>query len=197
MPPRPTMVDLVDRIRSVTAAGETDEFQGQTFWSDDQLQAELDREKTLVYAERLVPVIRKIDSQLSYKIQKFTLPDGRWLEPVFSIRDVDGVEITVPTYTVEYSDGAGQVTFSAEPTTDTLYIDLITFDWNGAAAEIWKQKAAHRFDFIRVKGGDHQFDFEAEYKHCLARADFHASKRILTYQRRQGRFVVGSNQWTL
>jgi hypothetical protein len=192
MPVRPSMVELVSRLRSSTGAATDDEFHGVTYWSDEQLQTELDLVKTPLWAGKLVAVPRKIDGSTIYSNQVFQIPRGYWLEDDFTIRDENGNEITTPTYSVTHNELMGFVTFTSDPGSGQLYIDAYLYDWNAAAASVWGQKADHRFDYINIKAGDHKFDARQEYEHCVDRAAWHAARKVKSFRRNPGRFVPES-----
>ncbi len=73
----------------------------------------------------------------------------------------------------------GFVQFASSYGQGYLFIDLILYDWHVAAAEVWDKKASHRFAYINVKAGDHKFDAEQEYTHCVQQRDYHRSKRSM------------------
>lgn len=184
---RTTMAGLISRLRSVTGASPDDEFQGETYWSDDQLEAELDMVCLPVTKCRLEPTT---DSPVT--VFRFGSPRGYWIESLFVVKDASGNIIDANTYTVQPVERGGLVTFNAPVTKTGLTINYTVYDWNAAAAAIWEQKAAHRFDYINFKSGDHKFDARAEYETCVQRAQWHASRKIKAFSVPRRGFVAAA-----
>jgi hypothetical protein len=196
MPIRESMTGLVSRLRSITGAALDDEFHGVTYWSDEQLEAELDKVRYPAYALKLTKIERKIDGSCDYSNQTFNLLRGYWVEDLYTIRDTSGNEVSSPLYTVAINEQRGQVTFESNPGSGCLTIDLYVYDWNAAAAAVWEQKAAHRFDYLDVKAGDHKINHSDEYKNCVNRARWHSDRKAKSFQRTPARFIPDSrNRW--
>lgn len=190
MTARTSMQALVTRFRSVTSAARDDEFNGITYWSDDQLELELDQYRVSVWAASLLPIPRQVDGSTVYLQFAFKVPRGYWLENAFSVRDTAGNLLTTPVYTVEINDLGGLVTFASDVGSVSLTIDYTAYDWNASAASVWEQKAAHRFDYIDVKTADHRFDASAEYRHCVERAKWHAARKVKGFNRPLAGFTL-------
>lgn len=187
MAARESMRLLIDRLRSVTAADPNEEYNGIRFWSDTQLQAELDKYRQDLTA-RLQAVPAKENGVTVYKQYAFSLPRGFWVEDAFVIQDADGF-VVGSAYGVEIQHDRGIVTFAQDVGPRTLTITFSAFDWNAAAADVWEQKAAHRYDYITVKVGDSRFDANQEYQHCLQRMQWHRARRVKAFSRGRRGFV--------
>ena len=100
---RSTMTDLIALMRSWAQVGSADySLAGVTYWSDDQLQAVLDRHRTYVRREEL-ECIPELTGGTSYyydffsKYRHFELTDGG--TAVFLVEDstVSYTHLTLPT----------------------------------------------------------------------------------------------------
>jgi len=150
---RTTMADLLLRLRGLTQSGTADyAVSGTTYWTDDQLQDVLDRNRMDVIDERLQP---HSETNSGGTVVYYLYQSGyRNLEAtdggtaVFYMRDSSGSRAGTANYAVDYN--AGRVVFNVDTAGTVFYLTARTFDLNAAAAEVWDQKAssvAERFDF--------------------------------------------------
>lgn len=187
---RPEMQKLVSRLRSVTGAAVDDDFHGVTYWTDDQLQEALDAHKYEVWSAPLTPIIRKVDGGSVVLQAAFEIRRGFWVANTFTIRDGAGNEVFNSAFTVETNQEHGTVTFESDIGTTPYFIDFTVVDWNGAAAQVWDEKAAHRYHFVTLKAADYRFEAEAEYKHCVERAAWHRQRRVKSFHVPRRGFVL-------
>lgn len=191
MAARDSMKLLVDRLRSVTGAATDDEFGGITYWTDDQLEAELDKHRYDARVPLTVTEYRQ-DGRVTYRYT-FSIPRGFWTENKYTVRDDNGREVGT-AYTVEVNSERGTVLFAEDIGNRRLFIDLSLIDWNAAAADVWEQKAAHRYDLITVKAGDTRFDAAQERDFCVARAAWHRARRVKGFNRVKLGFVPAAHR---
>ena len=182
MPLRSSMAALVGRLRQMTFAATDDEFGGETFWSDEQLQEVLDRAgRTFVRGAKLTARSYKLAGETQYNEQFFSVkPQSAVIEENAVVRDSDGNEIE--DVTIDY--GLKVVIFGTNPSSSSqYYIDLYLYDLNAAAAEVWETKAAHRFDWVNMRGGNHKFDFNQTPEFCVARSKHYRQRIIKSWTR--------------
>lgn len=171
MAERATMAELITELRALTDAGADDhQIGGVTFWSDQQLQDVLDRNRTTIRREALQP-----DGEYNA---------GAWLYydyPIpaelgaieragtgggFALRDASGND--APAHTINYA--AGVITFDDDTGGDVYYLDCRGYDMNAAAAAVWEQKAGFVAASVDWKADNHAISASQEHDHCMERA---------------------------
>lgn len=175
------MASVITKVRALCYAGTADyTVYGVNYWSDDQVQAVLDRYRAAYKRLQLTPMEDYIDGAYSYT--EYPLPAE--LENVegtasgWALRTVDGG--TVPSYTANLD--AGVITFDASTGGTAYYLDCRNYDINRAAAEIWRQKAAHTAEWFDVKTDNHDLKRSQAAAHCL--------KMAAEFERRAGPISV-------
>jgi len=153
MAARAGMAELITQVRQLAAVGTADyAVGGATYWTDDQLQAHLDRTRTEIWEEGLA-VVPQVNSGGTTVYLEYRMPFG-WLEQttggtsVFYLSEAGGARIGTASYTADYTNG--RVTFSADQKGSVRYVTARAYDVYEAAARLWESKAAHvadRFDF--------------------------------------------------
>jgi hypothetical protein len=140
MTARSTMTDLILSLRGMTSAGTADySIVGVAFWSDDQLQMVLDRHRLHVYHEPL-DVVQNWDGGGSVSYTDYY--SGRQnLEADAFLEDSLGADVGTALYTADYN--TGRFVFAADTAGTAYYLTGKAYDLNGAAADVWRQKAAH------------------------------------------------------
>jgi hypothetical protein len=140
------MSDLVLELRGMTDAGTADyQVASVSYWSDDHMQAALDRHRVDVRSVELEPVQVQIPGGYEYKEYVSNLAP---LEADVTIKDGQGAEIGTALYSVDYAKG--MVTFATDQGGSARYLTGRAFNLNAAAADVWRMKAAHassKFDF--------------------------------------------------
>ena len=146
MTARTGMSELIDVLRGMVEAGSADYTLGTaTFWDGDQMQRVLDRNRLDVYREPLTMIEKHAGGgTINYyehhsQYDNFEQTTGG--PAIFIIKDAAGTDRASSGYTVDYLNG--KVTFAADTAGTTLYLTGRSYDLNGAAAEIWRHKAAH------------------------------------------------------
>ena len=151
MTARANIDDLIQKLRVFTNAG-TAYFtvSSTTYWSDDQLQDELDKTRKSVNYEPMQAIpTYGIGGTATYTEYRTGLADWE-KSPV--IQDEGGTTLTAGTATANYSfdDNIGVVTFVSDTEGKTRYITGNVYNVEMAAAKVWEQKAAlyaTQFDF--------------------------------------------------
>ena len=178
MPVRPAMQPLIDlfRLRG-DAAPETETFNGETYWTDQQLQDLLD-------GQRDWRTVRAVAVSSNGLIVKADIPKlGVYLDPdTFTFLDSTETELAV---SATWSDLTKEFTLAAEDD-DIYYLNAAFISLNGSLAELWQTKATHRKDYINFKAGQNKMDMQQEYNHCIEMRDYYNAKKmkLWTLQRR-------------
>ena len=151
MTARTTMDDLIQKLRVYTQAGTSDfVVNTTTYWSDEQLQDELDKtQKKVNYQAMQATPTYGIGGTVTYTRYQTGLAD--W-EKSPTIQNEGGTTLTAGTATANYSfdDNVGVVTFVSDTDGKTRYITGYVYNVEMAAAKVWEQKAtlyATQFDF--------------------------------------------------
>jgi len=176
---RNTMNQLIGLLRNwtqvtasdytITAASGT-----VTYWSDDQLQAVLDRHRTYVRREEL-ECIPELTGGTSYyydffsKYRHFELTDGG--TAVFLVEDSNGDARSTSTWTANYWDG--YIRFTTDQVGMALYLTGRSYDVHQAAAEVWRTKAANVSAYYSFSADGQRLDRSDWYRHATAQAEFH------------------------
>lgn len=182
MAARVGMTSLIQRVRDLSSAGWDDYSVGDTaYWTDDQIQAALDRTRADVvdYQLSVVPTVNS-GGTAEYRIYEST---WRNLEAttggtaIFYLRTSDGARVGTALYTPDYE--RGRYEFAATTGGSTLYMTARAYDVYGAAADVWRQKAAHvadRYDFTAdgatFKASQLVAQYEKQASRCEAKATF-------------------------
>lgn len=148
---RDGMSEVIRRLRMMTEAGTADySIAGTTYWTDDQLQSELDAYRVQHYGKQLK--YNAMNESGTVAVYDYVIP-ARFVERItasdsaFVVRDEDGDAIGTANYSVNYD--AGVITFGVETGGSVVMLDYREFDIYRAAAHIWNEKASHvanRFD---------------------------------------------------
>lgn len=172
MAARSGMADLITRVRALTSAGTADyTVAGATFWTDDQVQDALDRCRRDIHDEAVSPLVTYNSGGTAeyktYELGHANLESTTGGTAVFYLRDATGARVGTALYTPDYE--RGEVEFASSVTGGSvLYLTGRSYDVYAAAADIWRQKAAHVAD---------RFDFSADG------ASFKPSQLVAQYER--------------
>lgn len=174
---RATMTNPVNRLRLWTSAASNDVFNGVTYWTDDQLLAELDRvaKRQRVLLSCNDPIDRQIFLP-AYNIYRYMLEED------FKIYKVsDDTEITT-AYT--YNSELSEITFvSSIPEGTEIYVMGLVLDLYMSARNVWFLKASHREEFVTFRTGTVRSELERVYDHCIERGNYFANKCIMGTRR--------------
>ncbi|UYN89893.1 MAG: hypothetical protein KIT08_01320 [Anaerolineales bacterium] len=140
------MTDRVLDLRGLTDAGTADySIANAPYWSDDHMQAALDRHCVNIRGVEMQAVQVQVVGGYEYKEYLSGFTD---LESAVTIKDGQGAEIGTALYSVDYAKGV--VTFTTDQGGSARYLTGRAFSMNAAAADVWRMKAAHassKFDF--------------------------------------------------
>lgn len=170
---RPTMIPLIDYLRKFGQASTTDEFNGVTYWSDDQLEETLDEAAEyyrvkLVTASSLNANLRSLDTYRHYKF-----------ESNYKLLNASASEVTVSsTY-----DHLLNTVLLDSAVSGTLYLEGLKVNMWKALEILWDRKAQQRKDNIDWKAGHNTMYTSQEYRHCISQRDYYANKIIRTFKR--------------
>ena len=184
MTARAGMSVLITKLRRLTNAGSADVvLAGGTYWSDDQLQTELDRTRATTYYAPMTPVPQYTSGSYTYLDYAFPMGVGNDIEQAgsasrFKVLDSSGSAIGTSDYSVNYD--ARLVTFTANTTGYPRYLDADTFDVNKAAAAVWRVKASFAANQVDWSSDNHSIRGAQEYEHCLLMAERFESEGGLT-----------------
>lgn len=151
MTARTDMSDLILKLRQYTNAGTADYTLGSvTFWSDDQLQDELDKTRSKVNFQPMQAVpVYGVGGSVTYT--EYLTGLHNW-EKSPIVQNEGGTTLTAGTAAGQYSfdDNIGIVTFVDNTDGHTRYITGNVYNVESAASKVWEQKAAYyanQFDF--------------------------------------------------
>lgn len=167
MPVRPAMQPLINLLRSEGNASTNDLFEGVTYWTDQQLQDILD-----LTGERLVGTVSV--ATIDGTIYRLDSPRHYYPDPdTIVLLDINLNEVTA---TVTHDFLRNEYVFGSDP--EIAYIQAVFMNFWIATAELWDNKANHRYGFIDNKSGQNALKSHQEYEHCVERAKYYRSKII-------------------
>lgn len=174
---RADMQELINYLRQYGAASRSDEFNGETYWSDEQLQEILDS-----HAQHENILLK------NYTGTSWALVCPRHVQFDNAAVVVDGSNVAYSgTYT--YNRLFGEILFTAAPTATVLYISGLRVNMWEALADLWARKAQQRFDYVNFKAGNNKMDMSLEYAQCCQQRDYYRNRTIRRYPRVTQRFA--------
>lgn len=177
---RSTLFDLIQQVRALTATNVNEYVLGsQSYWSNDQIGAVLDKYRLDFSADRLTPLPEtNSGGTVVYYVHQahFTnLESTAGGTAVLYVYDGTGARVGTANYTIDYN--AGRVTFNANTGGEAYYLTGRSYDLYAAAADIWEMKAAHvaeRFDFTAdgasFKASQLITQYTAQAQRCRAKS---------------------------
>lgn len=150
---RTGMADLIAQVRANAAAGTADyTIGGVTYWTDDQIQGELDATRSDVKI-LLSRALTYEGGTATYKDYYFgadvPMEQATSGAEAWEVQDSSGAAIGTSSYSVNYR--AGHIRFSADTTGALYYLRGRVYDVEDASARVWERKAAHyasRYDVV-------------------------------------------------
>lgn len=156
----------VDTLRGMTGAKTTDLYNGQTYWSDDQLYTIL-----LNYYEFRSSSLLPVNiAKTKYKAKL----------PASLILDLDNIEFDL-VQTPTYNSLHGTFDFTVAPTSNVNAIFGV-FNMNAAAAAVWQRKAEQRSEYIDMVAGANKLNLQQEYNHCVSMAQYYRARTIRSFK---------------
>ena len=162
---RDGMTHLIQMVRELAHAGTADHtLGGVTYWTDEQIQAELDRTAVFYKDEALELKRERIGGQWVYLdyAYPFEYVERAATEGAFVVRDRDGA--TVTDFTVNYD--ARIVRFTADTGGKRFYLSAREYSPHLAAAAIWERKAAFYEAKVDFRTDNHQIAASQQVAHC-------------------------------
>lgn len=167
------MSSLITTLRGFCNAGTADFTVGSaTFWSDEQLQAALDRYATPIREELLkVYPVTNTGGTVEYKEYQ---SHNRFFEDTsggtarFFIANSLGALQGTANWSADYEKGL--ITFVNDTKGTAYFLTGISYDVYAAAADIWYQKAAHASEQIDFATTVHKITRNHVYAQCMAMA---------------------------
>lgn len=161
---------LITDIRRKTNSGTADySTAGVTYWTDDQIQDELDKRRHDVYREIIYPadVLDPANEQYDFYLQHCPV-EGTVSGTVWFVV-TDSVGSVVTNYTLEQF--TGRITFDSD-TDDNYYVDYKWFDLERTAASIWRDKAAYYASEFDISSDNHSLKRSQKVSQAMAMADY-------------------------
>ena len=177
MTARTTMDELIQKLRVYTQAGTSDfTVSTTTYWSDEQLQDELDKtqKKVNYQAMQAIPTYG-IGGTVTYTRYQTGLADWE-KSPV--IQNEGGTTLTAGTATANYSfdDNVGVVTFVSDTEGKTRYITGYVYNVEMAAAKVWEQKSALYATYFDFSTDNHTVKKSQMVQGCRDMAKYYQSR---------------------
>ncbi|TXH58137.1 MAG: hypothetical protein E6Q97_03030 [Desulfurellales bacterium] len=181
---RNTLTTLINEVRGRIREGRGTAFYTTygtaQYWDDDQIQAVLDRHRQDLYRVAIPPQETYSAGTVIYK--EYPLP-ARFLETTsdggsatFYLETAAGSVVGTANYTPDYN--RGHVTFSADQAGSVYYLYAHAYDPDGAAAEIWRQKAGDYATAVNFSTDNHRIDRGAVIKNCMDMSKFYEARSL-------------------
>lgn len=166
---RTGMASLIARLRRFVNEAGTATF------GDEDLQNILDEHKTRVWREPLA-MERTLISSTDYEYKIYRSRYGNFEAggtAYFNVEDATGNQRGTSTYTVDYI--RGQITMTADQQGSALYLTGWSYDLNGAAADVWREKAGNVAAYYDVSMDGHSLSRSQWTRQCLDMAKYYES----------------------
>lgn len=174
MAARATMLPIIQFIRNYGHAALDDEFNGITYWTDEQIQDICDRASNF-----RVVTAKQVD--LAGTIFRINVPNGYMVEadPV-----IYSVSSDTPI-TGTYNPLTSEITLATARRDGTIRVEGRFVSLWDALTDLWEQKAQQRFDYINVRAGvTTRIELEQEYNHCVQMAQYYRNKKVRRFERK-------------
>ena len=179
---RSTLSDLIHevrgRIRDGRGTANYTTYGTAQYWDDDQIQGVLDRHRQDIYRCAIAPTqkynngtVIYTDYYLPHKFLERTSEGG---SATFYLENAAGAVIGTANYTPDYN--RGYVSFSADQAGSVHYLYASSYDVDGAAAEIWRQKAGDYATAVNFSTDNHRVDRGAIIANALKMAEFYEAR---------------------
>lgn len=174
MPLRTTMSEVIAALRQHGQAAYDDQFNGEVYWNDLQLQQIADQHSR-------VGKLRIKQANTALTVYRVIMPPTYILENSFLVYDEFGSAVLDGTPT--YNADTQEITFSTPRTSDTYFIEARVINLFDALGDLWHQKAEQRFKYIDWKAQNNKMNMGQEYQHCLDRSLYYRSKTVRSFKR--------------
>ncbi len=171
MTARTGMADLILQLRSMSDAGTADyTIAGVTYWTDDQLQTTLDLNRRDIIREYLTSIHTELGGGsiafYDYRSRFQHLESGT---AVFLVKDTTGTTSGTANWSADYNRGL--ITFIADQVGTAYTLTARSYNLNGAAADVWRQKAAQTSKLYSFQAGGQSFTRAQWHTNCIEMAN--------------------------
>lgn len=176
---RTSMGDLIAETRVMCELGTADyTVGGVTYWTDDQVQTELDKHRLTVRQEILTMVDEYTNGTTEWRDYYWSRPDVEQYDAdngeIFHLEDVGGTVVGTADYSINYD--ARHIRFNADTLGSAYYLSYRSYDLNRVASTIWKKKASHVANRFDIKSDNHDLKASQLVQHYLAMAKSYAKE---------------------
>lgn len=175
---RSGMTNLIQTLREMTFAGTADWSLGTvSYWSDNQLQEHLDRNRVDFFERELRPIPRTISSASVWL--RYDAPYGN-LETIdsgtaiFILATSAGSVVGTANYTPDYAKGI--IEFSADQGGTAYFLTGRSYDLNRAAADVWARKASYYQQSYDVRTDNHGLTRSQLYKQAKEQEEYYRAQ---------------------
>ena len=172
MTTRSTMQSLIDELRLMCQVGTAFVTLGTvTYYSDAHLQDELDEHCIIYDFESLVPFGQRSGGSTVYMIYETHV--ANW-EGTPTVTDSVGTAISGTAFA--FNSSTGRFTFTDDQCGSSRTFSGTAYDLNGAAADIWREKADYYAGAYDVTTDNHNLSRSQLYKQAMSRASYYAAR---------------------
>lgn len=182
---RTGMTNVIAYLRQLTSVGTSDySIAGVSFWTDDQLQNLLDRNREDVFSERLEAVPTETGGT-TYYYDYYCTP-AIYEEGTAAFQVTNSLGNAQSPDSINYQ--MGHISFgTVDQGGSAYYLSARRFDINRAAAELFRAKAANVAAYYDFSADGHSMSRSQMVKHFQEMARMYASQaKPLTVQMRRG-----------
>lgn len=176
MTARTGMSDLIQTLRMMCDAGTADFTAGTVnYWTDTQLQSQLDQRRRDHFFVPLGDAIAQVDSGGTVIYKDYQFKYG-WLESgsLLFLQEAGGSVIGTADYSVDCE--TGHITFDNDTHGSAYYLTGRSYDINLAAADTWRRKASSAAMMYDIDTDNHDLKRSQYMVHCRHMADFYAGE---------------------
>lgn len=176
MTARAGMGTLIQRLRTMTAAGTADYSLGsQAHWTDDQLQTVLDSYRVDLNEYTLQPIPETIAGETAYheyRVERYQNFEEASSGTIYwRVQNSGGTIAGTADYSVDYVDGV--IRFNSDQEADLYYLRARSYNLPRAAADVWRQKAAHFAGGVDFQADDQRFNLSQKHSQALKMAEYY------------------------
>lgn len=182
---RPGMAQIISMLRTWGQVAEDEEFNGVTYWTDDQLEDVADT-KGKFESRLILPVLPTLETQTQFTIYRganLYFEDG-----AFTVTDPSN---TVIDTAVTYDPNRQLITFATAVVTQPYTITGFAVPIMDALAELWAIKYAQRQDYVSWKAGQNKMDRNQEPEHCFKMMEYYRNRSMRVMMR------PNSSRWSV
>lgn len=167
---RSGMAHLVTRLQRIV------DDTAESVWTTQELQDTLDEHKIRIWRE-LLEMEKTELSATDYEYRVFhsrhtNLEAGG--SAYFNVEDATGTQRETADFTADYVRGI--VTTTVNQAGTGLYLTGWSYDLDGAAADLWRERAGRVASYYDVRTDGHNLSRSQWHKHCLTQAERYAKR---------------------